>query len=144
MLISVLHTSGSGLRAEARAVEASAANIANQRTSSRVVDAQSEAARVSGGNAGSSYDGYKPVTVDRTALAGGGVRAEFRETSDFYSVAFDPSDVNANAEGVVALPKVDLGQEFVTMTVAQNAYEANAAAFRTADEMLGELLDRKV
>lgn len=35
----------------------------------------------------------------------------------------------------------DLAREFVNMTAAQNAYEANAVAIRTQDEMAGAVLD---
>ena len=141
MLLSALQVSASGLRAESKSVEATASNIANVRTSSRLSEAEAEKAARAQGTSSPSFNGYKPFQVDRFALSSGGVRAEFRESDDFYVPVYDPSDVNADETGVTALPNVDLGREIVNLTMAHNAYSANLAAFRTASDMLGELLD---
>lgn len=142
MLVSALHIAASGLRAESRSVQASAANIANVRTSASISDATAEAAARTGSSVNAPpFQGYKPFQTDRFALSSGGVATEFREQDDFYTPVYDPSDINANADGVVAVPNVNLERELVNLSLAGNAYAANLAVFRTASDMLGELLD---
>ena len=41
---------------------------------------------------------------------------------------------------MVAAPNVDAGREILTLTSASNAYKANLAVFKTADEMQREAL----
>lgn len=44
---------------------------------------------------------------------------------------YDPSHPEANAEGYVRMPNVDLPAEMVDMMTATRAYEANTVAFQT-------------
>ena len=44
---------------------------------------------------------------------------------------------------MVYRPNVNLAEELVNQILAQRAYEANAAAIRTQDEMTDSLLDIK-
>ncbi len=48
---------------------------------------------------------------------------------------FDPTHPDANEEGYVAMPKIDMVQEMVDMIAASRAYEANATAIETAKSM---------
>ncbi|MBW1766239.1 MAG: flagellar basal body rod protein FlgC [Deltaproteobacteria bacterium] len=54
---------------------------------------------------------------------------------------FDPSHPDADKEGYVYLPNVNLVQEMVQMLNANRAYEANAAAIRAAKEMALKALE---
>lgn len=54
---------------------------------------------------------------------------------------FDPSHPDADETGYVYLPNVNLVQEMVQMLNANRAYEANAAAIKTAKEMALKALD---
>ncbi|RLB20200.1 MAG: flagellar basal body rod protein FlgC, partial [Deltaproteobacteria bacterium] len=54
---------------------------------------------------------------------------------------YDPSHPDADGQGYVYLPNVNLVQEMVEMLNANRGYEANAAAIRTAKEMALKALD---
>ncbi|EEJ52834.1 flagellar basal body rod protein FlgC [Mobiluncus mulieris] len=42
-------------------------------------------------------------------------------------IVYDPKDPNANAEGYVRHPDIDLGSQMSQLIMAQRAYQANAA-----------------
>lgn len=50
-------------------------------------------------------------------------------------MVFDPSHPDANAEGYVAMPNVQVMTEMVNMIAATRAYEANATAINEAKQM---------
>lgn len=87
------------------------------------------------------FGGYNPLEVTQESVEGGGVRARYRMAGTTHVVAFDPSDANANEDGLVARPNVDLATEMVNMGLAQRAYEASLKVIETEDEMAGSLLD---
>ncbi len=58
-----------------------------------------------------------------------------------FITVFDPNDPNADADGRVGLPNVDLATKIVDLTVAEHAYKANLAVIRAADEITEALLD---
>lgn len=62
------------------------------------------------------------------------VRGEFKKI-------FDPSHPDADENGYVYLPNVNLVQEMVNMLNANRSYEANAAVIRTAKEMALKALE---
>jgi flagellar basal-body rod protein FlgC len=78
------------------------------------------------------------------AAVGGGVQAVGvvpDQTPD--KLVFDPSHPDANAQGYVRMPNVDIPVEMVDLMTATRAYEANAAAFqsqRQSQERTLELL----
>lgn len=84
---------------------------------------------------------YTPVTVDFSSQAGGGVSAQVRPDPNAYSVIYDPSSVHANADGLVAVPDVDLAEQAVNLIETKALYKANVSVIKTQDEMLGDLLD---
>jgi flagellar basal-body rod protein FlgC len=52
-----------------------------------------------------------------------------------YSLATDPSAPLANAQGLVAVPNIDLATAVVDQITALQSYKAGADAFRAAEEM---------
>lgn len=52
-----------------------------------------------------------------------------------FKKLYDPSHPDADPQGFVYLPNVNLVQEMVQMLNANRGYEANAAAIRTSKEM---------
>jgi len=52
----------------------------------------------------------------------------------------NPSHPDADAEGYVLMPNVDLPTEMADMILAARAYEANAAALRTGREIVRQAL----
>ena len=130
----------SGLEVESRTVEAVASNIANMNDTIRPADASTATHQKPGGNP----DVYRPVQVARSSLASGGVRGDMVAVNPPHELSNSPSDPNADANGVVARPNVNLETEFVTMTMSRRTFEANLKSLRTADAMMGALLNAKI
>ena len=53
----------------------------------------------------------------------------------------DPGHPDADADGFVAYPNVDVNTELVDMMVARRVFEANASVFQAAKAMLRRSLD---
>ncbi len=60
------------------------------------------------------------------------------------NVTFTEGGRTVLSTGYLEGSNTDLAQEFVRMTSAQRAFEANAAVIRTHDDVTGSLLDLKV
>ena len=54
---------------------------------------------------------------------------------------YDPGHPDADADGFVAYPNVDVNTELVDMMVARRVFEANASVFQAAKAMLRRSLD---
>jgi flagellar basal-body rod protein FlgC len=119
----------SGMDASATWLDTTASNVANMNDTSALP----------AGNA--PYAGYQPVTVAMSAAASGGVTAEVEPEMPAYSPGYDPSAPLANAQGMVAVPNVDLATAAVDQITALQSYKANADVFRTAEEMTKVTLD---
>lgn len=119
-----------GLRAQNQRLAVAANNIANANTTGVLPTQQSPASTV-----------YKPLSVSQIALAAGGVITTVNESPAGYSPAYDPSNIYANEQGVVAAPNVDLPQEIVNILETKSLFKANLAVLKTQNEMLGDLID---
>ncbi len=138
MLTPALSNALSGLNAQKARLNASASNIANVLTGGAAPGSPEAAA--------GAPTVYKPLRVDLTSQTlpngqGAGVSASVTESSDGFSLSYDPSAVGADSEGYVAVPNVDLAQEAVNVIESKLLFKANAAVIRTQDEMLGSLVD---
>lgn len=135
----------SGLGAQQKRLAGTASNIANASTAGTVPGTvpSAPASTVGGSTVSGSAAGtvYKPLNVNLTSLASGGVRADVVADENGYSLAYDPSSPYANSEGMIAVPNVDLTTEMVNLLEIKTSYKANLAVLKTQDEMLGALLD---
>ncbi len=76
-------------------------------------------------------------------VSGGGVRVALigrDETSDF-KLDYNPSHPDADEDGYVRMPNVDVVQEMVDMMSAYRAYEANITALNTFKDMAVKTLE---
>jgi flagellar basal-body rod protein FlgC len=72
----------------------------------------------------------------------GGVRvSEIGEDPSEYKLVYDPAHPDANAEGYVLMPNVDITQEMVDMISAYRSYEANVTAFNAYKDMAVKTLE---
>lgn len=131
-MLAGISASLSGLMAQSKRLAVSAENIANLRSRGLRQDGPAE-----------QPGAYLPKRVQDVTTAGGGVRAEVRPVMPPAVEVYAPWSPDADAEGVAAIPNVNLAGELVTQIQAQRAYEANAAALRTQDALLDSLLDIK-
>lgn len=54
---------------------------------------------------------------------------------------YDPNHPDANEEGYVELPNIDVVEEMTNMMVAKRSYEANIAAFNATKNMIVKALE---
>jgi flagellar hook protein FlgE len=116
-MISAIHSALSGLAAYAKQVEVSAHNVANVNT-----------------------DGFKKSHTEFVPVDTGGVLPVVLKDS-----SAGPMVLNHTGYGpaLVELSNVDLGEETVNQILAQRGFEANISTLKTADDMLGTILDMK-
>lgn len=76
---------------------------------------------------------------DRTTLRG--VNGELNVSQDDPILVYDPAHPDANADGYVAYPNINVIQEMVDLIVASRAYEANVTVMQTDKEMVKKALD---
>ncbi|RJX22391.1 MAG: flagellar basal body rod protein FlgC [Desulforudis sp.] len=123
-----LAISGSGMTAQRMWLDLISNNIANVNTTRT--------------REGGPYQRQVPVFAQRLESAlqgsfqGAGVDVT-RVTRDQSPprMEHDPEHPDADANGFVSYPNVDLNKEFVNLITASRAYEANAAAFESAKQM---------
>ncbi|HJV45267.1 MAG TPA: flagellar basal body rod protein FlgC [Bacillota bacterium] len=58
-----------------------------------------------------------------------------------FKMVYDPTHPDANADGYVMMPNVDLSKEMVDMLAASRSYEANVTAFNTGKSMMLKALE---
>ena len=74
--------------------------------------------------------------------AGDGVRAVGIETDSTQgNLIYDPGHPDANANGYVEMPNVNIVTEMVDMITASRAYEANVTAVNAAKSMNSKALE---
>ena len=119
MLFAALDTSASGLTAERLRMDVISDNLANAQTT-----------RTPGGGP-FRREMVQFMAVPLTAGGGGGgvvVSGIVQDRSPFPA-RYDPGSPDADAQGYVRLPNVNVTAEMVDMLAASRAYQANATAF---------------
>ncbi len=129
-MVDALSIALSGLMAQNQRLATSASNIANAGTMGALPTPQAPATTV-----------YKPLTVNYTALPGGGVQSTVTANPNGYSPAYDPTNPYANNQGMVAAPNVSISQEMVNLILAKTLYKANIDVIKTQDSMTNNLLN---
>jgi flagellar basal-body rod protein FlgC len=84
----------------------------------------------------------KPDFPIITEKIGSGVKvAAIQEDKEPPRLVYDPTHPDANAEGYVAMPNVNVVQEMTDMITATRAYEANVTALGATKGMLMKALE---
>ena len=139
-IFNAIDASASGLTAERLRMDVISNNIANANTTRTAT--------------GGAYRRQMVVFQPRTnqpsflqtlnnQLSGGeGVRVvEIKQDDSPLRKMYDPSHPDANAEGYVEMPNVQIVSEMVDMISATRAYEANVTAVNTAKSMALKALE---
>lgn len=122
--------SGSALSAQRVRLDTIASNIANI-TSTRGTD----------GKPGAYRRQFAVFEAQQTENGGAGVRvAKIQEDPSDFKLKYEPGHPDANAQGFVAYPNVDLSVEYVNALEATRAYEANVTAIETTKSMINSSL----
>ncbi len=77
----------------------------------------------------------------QSKTAGGVAVSEIGEDSSQGELVYNPSHPDADANGYVEMPNVDLTQEMVDMISAYRSYEANVTSFNAYKEMAVKTLE---
>ena len=130
-MISAINTSLSGLNAASRRLEISANNIANANSTGSII----------GGSR--TTQPFIPQQAVSTAQKGGGVNVDVRAKANATTQLYQPDNPDADEQGIVNAPNVDVAQELVDSKIATYDYKANLKALKMADDTLSYLLDIK-
>lgn len=128
----IMNISATGLSAQRFRIELISTNIANSETTKT--------------EKGEPYRRKVPVFQElvrniqgRRENSGVIVKSVYEDPSDFR-IVYDPTHPDADENGYVKLPNVNIIREMVDMINAQRAYEANATAINTTKAMITSAL----
>lgn len=80
--------------------------------------------------------GFKDVLDERLGQAGGGVNvARVIEDNKPFVEKYDPGHPDADENGYIRLPNVNIVEEMVNMISASRSFEANTTAVRATKDM---------
>ncbi len=138
-LFSTFHISGSGLTAEKLRLDVIAGNLANQHTTCTaeggpyqrrtVVFAEELSAERTGSEGRQSFPGI-------------GVRVQqIYADPNPPQLVFEPGHPDADEEGYVQYPNVELSKEITDMITAVRSYEANVTVINTAKSLYLKALE---
>lgn len=135
----IFKISASGMKAQRTRMEVVASNLSNVHTTSteeggpyRKKDVVFKAADVSDDK---SFSGVFSKKIE-------GVKAETIQESDKpFEKVFNPNHPDADDEGYVTFPNVNLMEEMTDMMAATRAYEANVNVLNTTKDMFLKTID---
>lgn len=141
-MFDAINISASGLTAQSFRMDVVAQNIANA-TTTRTADGTPYQRRTTVLSEGRSIR-FSDVIAERRgqATAGSGVRVVDTpaDQSDF-KLQYDPNHPDANEEGYVQMPNVDIVREYVDMISASRSYEANLTVVNASKKMAAKALE---
>ncbi len=154
-----LDISRSALQAQRRRMDAIAENLANLHTT-RTEDGGPFKARIAVMEESlSEWESFDPTLRKNSDLiqthpkhfggshtnsieeAMSGVQVAIHESSRPPRLEYDPDHPDANAEGYVAYPDINVVEEMTHLMAATRAYEANLTAISAAKEMAAKALE---
>ncbi|MCH8303532.1 MAG: flagellar basal body rod protein FlgC [Candidatus Marinimicrobia bacterium] len=144
-IFGALEISASGMSAQRAKIDVISSNVANVHTT-----------RVEGG----SYYKRQVIVLRESKLSldfssilsdeiGGGIGGELSgvEVVEITSIQeppkfiYEPNHPDANEEGMVSYPNINIIEEMVNMIMSSRAFEANLTVFNTAKEMISQSLE---
>lgn len=135
-----LDISVSAINAERLHMELISSNIANANTT-RTMTGEPYRRRVAIMSEKPLHSFAEELAFARLRLEGGGVEvSEVVEDQAPFQRVFNPGHPDADAQGYVNMPNVDLAREMVDMIYASKLYEANITAFNATKKMMQDTL----
>ncbi|GGK13804.1 flagellar basal-body rod protein FlgC [Caldalkalibacillus thermarum] len=136
-----LNISASALTANRLRMDVVSSNIANaQTTRAQLVNGQWQPYRRKLVELGSLAQGsfqrvFNRQLASAKGATGGVAVTAIREDPTPFKLVYDPDHPDANQDGYVQLPNVDIVKEMVDLMTASRAYEANVTTFNAAKQM---------
>ena len=141
--MSSLDISASGLTAQRMRMDVIAENLANINTT-RDANGEPYRRRYVTMGAKESFSGYmsSAMSADTSVTSTGGVRVtSILEDPTPFVLDYNPDHPDANEDGYVSMPNVNLTTEMVDMMSATRSYEANITAIEAIKDMAQRALN---
>ena len=140
-IFSSMNINATALTAERARMDIISKNIANAQTT-RTKNGLPYKRQVAVFKEAQGDNSFKSVLENKRKKDTGGVEVVgiVEDKSDF-KLRYDPGHPDADENGYVKMPNVELITEMVDMITAQRAYEANATAINTSKAMLQKAID---
>ena len=141
---------GSGITAQHLRLDVISENITNMNTTRteaggayrrKVTVFQAESGKDSFRDKLAAAQGRKLVSNDGFARTAGVRVAGILEDQSDFKLKFDPTDPDANEDGYVELPNVDLVKEITDGMAASQAFSANVTAFNLLKTVISKGLE---
>ena len=142
--LSSLNIVGSGLTAQQLRLDVISENITNQNTTRtenggpyrrKMVVLESQEGQ-------SAFEKVLAKVRGEARPTAGGVRVtEIAEDPSDFKLVYDPTNPDANAQGYVEMPNVDLVKEMADAMSASQAYSANVTAFNVLKQVAAKGLE---
>ena len=142
--LSSVNVVGSGLTAQQQRLDVISENVTNINTTRtegggpyrrKMVVLEEE-------NSNSPFRQALDKAMGRRSSAEGGVRgAEIAGGGSDFKLSYDPENPDANEDGYVELPNVDLVKEISDAMAANQAYSANVTAFNVLKQVIAKGLE---
>lgn len=128
-MVSAINTALSGMSSAVTHIAASTNNIVNSRSTSSLKDGIRKT------------ETYMPLDVIDISQSLGGVTTQVKPVDKAPVLIPDPKHPDANEEGIVAYPDVQIDEELTKQTIASYNFQANLKVIGTASEMNGSIMD---
>ena len=148
--LSTIDIIGSGFTAQQLRLDVISENVTNMNTTRteaggayrrKVTVFQAESGKDSFRDKLAAAQGRKLVSNDGFARTAGVRVAGILEDQSDFKLKFDPTDPDANEDGYVELPNVDLVKEITDGMAASQAYNANVTAFNLMKNVISKGLE---
>ncbi len=116
----------SGLRAQGKQMEVISSNVANARTTDT--------------GQGEPYRRLEAAIESDGDLGGVKLGEILPDMGDFLRV-YDPSNPQADGDGYVAMPNINLPVEMINLNIATRVYQANVAVLKRYQRMVETTLE---
>lgn len=142
--LSSMNVVGSGLTAQQLRLDVISENITNQNTTRtegggpyrrKMVVFEEE------GNLTPFQQALARARGESSPTAGGVRVTEIAEDPSDFKLVYDPTNPDANADGYVEMPNVDLVKEMADAMAASQAYSANVTAFNVLKQVAAKGLE---
>jgi flagellar basal-body rod protein FlgC len=137
-----INVSASGLTAEKLRMDVISKNIANANTTRTANGTPSRRQVVvfEGANGNVPFSQY--LSDASKSMIGGGVKVKsIAEDQTPFKLVYEPGHPDADENGYVKMPNVDIMTEMVNMITASRAYEANVTALNTTKSIAMKALE---
>ena len=137
-----INVSASGLTAEKLRMDVISKNIANANTTRTVNGTPYRRQVVVFEGADSNVPFSQYLSDASKSMIGGGVKVKsIIEDQTPFKLVYEPGHPDADKDGYVKMPNVDIMTEMVNMITASRAYEANVTALNTTKSIAMKALE---